>query len=248
MNETDVLYIIIPAYNEEENIEQVINDWYPVIERHSGDGASRLVILDDGSRDRTHEIVKRCADSRPLLSPRTWTNHGHGATVRHGYELALREGAQYIFQTDSDGQTSPDEFEAFWQLRQKHEMVIGWRKGREDGFGRVVTTKVLRAVLLLTFHVWVKDANTPFRLMQEKALSEDLALIPEDFFLSNVLLTVIFTKKKRSILYLPITFRPRQGGVNSINMKRIFGIGKNAYRDFRQLNKKIEEAIKNQQG
>ena len=45
----DKLYIVIPAYNEEANIRQVIEDWYPIVEAHSGDGASRLVIIDDGS-------------------------------------------------------------------------------------------------------------------------------------------------------------------------------------------------------
>ena len=240
MNETDVLYIIIPAYNEEANIENVIQDWYPVVEKHNGKGKSRLVILDDGSRDATHAIVQRCAESRPLLLPQTWENHGHGATVRHGYELALSQGASYVFQTDSDGQTLPGEFEPFWNVREQYDMVIGWRKGRGDGLGRIFTTRVLRLVLLLTFHVWVKDANTPFRLMKAASLGEALPLIPENFFLSNVLLSVIFTKKKRKIQYLPITFRPRQGGVNSINMKRIFGIGKQALRDFRELNRKID--------
>ena len=44
--ENESLYIVIPAYNEEENIEQVIADWYPVIQSHNGEGKSRLVIID----------------------------------------------------------------------------------------------------------------------------------------------------------------------------------------------------------
>ena len=47
----DKLYIIIPAYNEESNIKQVIEDWYPIVEKYGGDGKSRLVIIDDGSKD-----------------------------------------------------------------------------------------------------------------------------------------------------------------------------------------------------
>ena len=48
------LYIVIPAYNEEENIEQVLEGWYPIVEKHRGNGCSRLVVIDDGSRDRTY--------------------------------------------------------------------------------------------------------------------------------------------------------------------------------------------------
>lgn len=52
----DKLYIVIPAYNEEDNIVSVINDWYPVVEK-IGNG-SRLLIIDDGSRDSTYSIMK----------------------------------------------------------------------------------------------------------------------------------------------------------------------------------------------
>lgn len=61
----DILYIIIPAYNEEENIKSVINDWYPIIERYNGNnGLSRLVIIDDGSTDNTFAYIKRYAEEK----------------------------------------------------------------------------------------------------------------------------------------------------------------------------------------
>ena len=47
----DTLYIVIPAYNESENIKRTIEEWCPVVEKHNGGGASRLVIINDGSRD-----------------------------------------------------------------------------------------------------------------------------------------------------------------------------------------------------
>ena len=122
----DKLYIVIPAYNEQDNIEQVINDWYPVIEKHNGNGQSRLIVIDDGSKDSTYEKLKQCTKTRPLLIPITKPNGGHGATVLYGYKYALKNGADYIFQTDSDGQTLPEEFEPFWKRRQKYDMVIGW--------------------------------------------------------------------------------------------------------------------------
>ena len=113
----DILYIIIPAYNEEENIGQIIEDWYPVIHAHAGGGASRLVIIDDGSMDATFSILQKAAETRPLLCPISKPNGGHGATVLYGYHYALDNGADYVFQTDSDGQTLPEEFEPFWEQR-----------------------------------------------------------------------------------------------------------------------------------
>ena len=235
----DVLYIVIPAYNEEENISQVISDWYPIVEAHDGGGESRLVILDDGSRDETYPILQKAAESKPLLCPITKPNSGHGATVLYGYRYALGHGADFVFQTDSDGQTLPEEFEPFWQQRNAYDMVIGWRKGRQDGASRVFVTKTLKAVIKFCFGVTVRDANTPYRLMKAETLKKYIDLVPPDFNLSNVLLSVIYEKKNCRVLYLPITFRPRQGGVNSINMKKIFRIGKQALSDFRKLNEVI---------
>jgi dolichol-phosphate mannosyltransferase len=230
----DKLYIVIPAYNEEENIGTVIKDWYPIVEK-LGNG-SKLVIIDDGSKDSTYQIMQEYAKSLEYFEPITKPNGGHGATVLYGYQYAIKAGADYVFQTDSDGQTLPEEFWPFWEQRKEYDMVIGHRKGRQDGFSRVFVTKTLKFVLKLCFHVSVTDANTPFRLMKADTLKEQIKLIPENYNLSNVIISVIYAKKKLAVKYLPVTFRPRQGGVNSINMKKIFRIGRQAYRDFRKIN------------
>ena len=100
-------------------------------------------------------------------------------------------------------------------------------------------TKTLKVVIKACFGLTVTDANTPFRLMKAETMRQYIKLIPEDFNLSNVLLTVIYHKKGCRVKYIPITFRPRQGGVNSINMKKIFRIGKQALTDFIKLNEVI---------
>lgn len=234
----DKLYIVIPAYNEEENIEAVIKEWYPIVER-IGNG-SRLVIIDDGSKDSTYSIMKNYADDLEAFEPLTKPNGGHGATVLYGYKYAVDIGADYVFQTDSDGQTVPEEFWQFWEDRDNWDMIIGQRKGRQDGFSRVLVTKTLKFVLWLSFRVRLKDANTPFRLMKADVLKEQLGLIPDGYNLSNVLISVIYARKGLKVRYIPITFRPRQGGVNSINMKRIFKIGRQAVRDFKKLNQVLK--------
>ena len=239
IKEMDKLYIVIPAYNEEENIEKLINDWYPIVEQHNSNGKSRLVIIDDGSKDRTYALLQKMAETKPLLVPITKSNGGHGATVLYGYHYALEHGADYIFQTDSDRQTLPDEFEPFWLMRKDWDMVIGWRKERQDGASRIFVTKTLKMVIKACFGITIIDANTPFRLMKAETMQQYINLIPEGFNLSNVLLTVIFYKKGCRVKYIPITFRPRQGGVNSINMRKVFQIGKQALNDFIMLNEVI---------
>ncbi len=234
----DKLYIIIPAYNEEANIDRVIKDWYPIVEK-IGNG-SKLVIIDDGSKDQTYQIMRKYKEQMEAFEPITKPNGGHGATVLYGYRYAVKAGADYIFQTDSDGQTLPEEFWPFWKQRAAYDMVIGHRKGRQDGFSRVFVTKILKFVLWLCFHVGITDANTPFRLMKAETLKEQLKLVPENFNLSNVMISVIYAKKKLKVRYLPVTFRPRQGGVNSINMKKIIRIGRQALIDFRRINKSLK--------
>ena len=235
----NILYIIIPAYNEEANIRQVIEDWYPVVERHDGGGASRLVLINDGSRDDTYKIICECALTRPLLQPLTKENSGHGSTLLYGYRYALKAGADYIFQTDSDGQTLSSEFEPFWEQRVSYDMLIGRRTHRGDGPGRALVSRVLRLVLLLTFHVWIWDANCPYRLLRAATLDSCIDLIPRHFALSNVLMSVIYARRHFSVRSIPVTFRPRQGGRNSINARRILAIGRQAVRDFRALRKEI---------
>ena len=196
----DTIYFVLPAYNEEANIEDVIKQWHPVCEKINAEGhVAKLVIANDGSKDKTFAIMQKLQTKFPLLKPLDKQNSGHGPSIQAGYKYAVAEGADYIFQTDSDGQTEPSEFPEFWENRRKYEMIIGYRKDRGDGFGRLVVTRVLRLLIFLTFHVYVKDANTPFRLMKASVLEKELKYVPRDYFLTNVLISVIFTKRKYRI-------------------------------------------------
>lgn len=233
------LYIIIPAYNEEETIETVAREWHEVVKRTGED--SKLVIINDGSKDRTYQKLLDLKKELPQLEPLTKPNGGHGATLLFGYDYALKHGADYIFQTDSDGQTLPSEFPAFWEQRKKYDVLIGYRNHREDGFSRVVVTKTLKLVLRLIFGLKITDANTPYRLMKKEVLQRYIKRVPENFNLSNVMLTVLFLDNKENVTFIPITFRPRQGGVNSINLKKITKIGMKAVKDFRVIKKEMRK-------
>ena len=234
----DKLYIVMPAYNEEENIDQVAREWHKVVAKIGPE--SRLVIVNDGSKDSTYAKLLELKQELPQLMPLDKANSGHGATLLYAYNYALKENADYIFQTDSDGQTIPDEFYPFWEEREKYAAIIGHRNHRQDGFSRVFVTKTLKLVIHLVFGVSVTDANTPFRLMPRATLEKYIPQIPKDFNLSNVILSVLLVHNKENVKFTPITFRPRQGGVNSINFKRICKIGVQAVKDFREIKKALK--------
>lgn len=241
----ETIYFVMPAYNEAENIKDTINQWYPVIDKinKSGECKAVLAIANDGSKDNTYDSMVniKAEHNYVAFEPLTKANSGHGATVLYLYRYALEHGADYVFQTDSDGQTDPEEFWQMYEHRHDYDFQIGYRKGRQDGLGRIFVTKVLRIVVWLMFHEWVTDANTPFRLMQKDKLQAIMDVIPQDYFLCNVAISAIAVKWKYRIKFYEITFKPRQGGVNSINMKRIFKIGVKALSDFKQINNNLKK-------
>ena len=227
----DKVFIVMPAYNEEENISNTIEQWFPIVEK-IGNG-SKLVIIDDGSKDSTFDKMKELKSKYLSYEPITKQNSGHGSTCLFAYDYAIKNNADFIFQTDSDGQTEPDEFWQFWELRNDYDFIVGSRKNRKDGFSRIVVTNVLKLFLYFVMGVYIEDSNTPFRLMKRNVLEKYMKLIPDNFFLSNVLISSIFVLRKEKCKWIPITFKIRQGGTNSINIKKIIKIGFKAIRDFK---------------
>ena len=235
----DTLYIVMPTYNEEANIRNVVAEWYPVLE--NGSGKSRLVISDGGSKDDTLQILYDLQKEYPKLVviPKPGTDHGTKVILL--YKYAIENGADWIFQTDSDGQTIPAEFAEFWNLRNKHDIIMGNRKKRGDGAGRKIVENVLRVYLKLFFGVMVPDANAPFRLMKSSIVNKYIGLMPDDFNLPNAILAACFSRYKENVTYRVITFQPRQGGKNYMNVKRIFKIGADSIRNFAKIKKNLRE-------
>lgn len=224
------VYFIIPAYNEEENIMELVREWHSLIMKIDAD--SRLVIVNDGSKDRTLEILRSIKGDFPHLIILDKPNSGHGGTIHYGYKFSLEQGADFIFQTDSDRQTLPEEFWPFWEKRKCFSIITGIRNQRKDGLSRIFVTRVLRLIILLVFGKNIPDANTPFRLFHRDILEQALKIIPDSHNLTNVMLSIVLATKNVKVCWLPINFRPRQGGVNSINLPRIAGIGFKAIKDF----------------
>ena len=241
----DIVFFVMPAYNEAANIETTVNLWHSTISDilSKEDVVWKLIVCDDGSKDNTYSILQQIKSKYPHLEVLTKQKSGHGPTLLYLYKNAIESGCNYVFQTDSDGQTEPMEFKHFWNNREKYDFQIGRRSKRQDGFSRIVVTRTLRLVVRLTMGVFVEDANTSFRLMRADKLKELMRYVPDDFFLSNVALSALAVKKNYSIGWHTVTFKPRQGGVNSINLKRIFKIGWKAIGELHEISKKASLKI-----
>ena len=230
MSKMDSIYVVMPAYNEEENIESVIKSWYKVLEGKAPE--SRLIIADTGSVDKTHEIIIGLKDSYPQLESFETSMKQHGPKLIALYKKAMKDNIDYIFQTDSDGQTNPDEFSEFWNMRDKYDLILGNRTVRGDGKQRAFVERVVCLLLRMVFGVKVPDANAPFRLMRTDVVAKYIDRLPEDYNIPNIMLTAYFAHYKENLTFKEISFQPRQGGVNSINIPKIIRIGISGVRDF----------------
>ena len=234
-NVNDKLYIVIPAYNEEANIKNVVENWYKVLD--VANDSSRLVVADSGSSDHTHELLLNLKDTHDKLVIISDTLKEHGPKLIALYKYAINKEASYIFQTDADGQTNPNEFYGFWELKSEYDIVIGNRKVRGDGFLRKFVEIVVCGLLRIYFGIIVPDANAPFRLMKREVLVKYINRFDDSYNLPNIMLTAYFKYYNEKMLFKEITFKNRQGGKNSINIKKIFMIGVNALSDFRSFRK-----------
>ena len=232
----DSLFIVMPAYNEEENIESVVRHWYAVLAGKNE--KSRLVVADYGSTDKTHVILENL--QKELVQLEILENiqdKQHGPKLLALYDYAIQQRADYIFQTDSDGQTNAEEFDAFWQLRQQYDGIFAYRKVREDGKNRKFVENVVCFLLKLYFGVSIPDANAPFRLMRTETVKKYLYKLPKDYNIPNIMMTTYFAYYNERVLFKTITFKPRQGGKNKMDFSRIFKTGWKALGDFKTLKK-----------
>ena len=230
----------MPAYNEEAIIAETIEQWHQVVKKTGR--SSRLVVFNDGSKDNTYEIMLRLKDHYPQFIPIDKPNTGHGPTCTFAYNYCINAGAEYIFQTDSDGQTSPTDFWQLWEQRNTYDFLIGYRKNRQDGLARILVSRVLKFLVWLIFGEKVKDPNTPFKLMNTDKLVSIVEVIPNDFFLSNVVISMLIVKRKEKALWLPISFKARKAGANSIKLIGITKIGFKAIGDLYRIRKKIRSS------
>jgi len=228
------LAVVMPVYNEAVNIAAVLEEWFSCLRIVCPNFI--LFAINDGSRDETAQVIKllqnQLGERLRLVNK---ANSGHGLTCREGYELALAEGVEWIFQIDSDGQCDPAFFHSFYTHRRECDCVFGYRRTRDDGLGRVIISRCCQLLLWLLTGEHLSDPNVPYRLMRAGAVRKALRQVPSDFELQNIALTFALKKQESAWKFLPIHFRARRGGENSINYRKIARMGIEFLRDFRRL-------------
>ena len=232
---TGELVVVMPIYNEVSNIAQVVVEWQAVFQRLGI--RYQVLLINDGSKDATFEVLTRLETEHPdTLVVVDKFNSGHGRSCRFGYDAAVASNAEWILQLDSDGQCDPAFFEEFWARRSNADCVFGRRIQRDDGMARSLTSKLCRFGATLLGGRDMVDPNVPYRLMRREILAESLKRIPASFNIHNVAVTFILKKTAGTRWeYVPIRFRDRQGGSNSIDLLNVAQWGVDMLLELRRL-------------
>jgi glycosyltransferase involved in cell wall biosynthesis len=229
------LALVMPIYNEASNIASVVREWFDSVENIESDFV--LFAINDGSRDETASVLKQLAvEFGPRLRLVNKSNSGHGRSCREGYELALAAGARWIFQIDSDGQCDPKFFKEFYAARSTYDCIFGYRRTRDDGLFRLMIARCYRLLLWIMTGAFMPDANVPYRLIRANRLRSALERIPAEIDLQNIALSISL-KREPDLRWkdVPIHFRARRGGENSINCQKIAKMGLRFLGDFRRI-------------
>lgn len=179
------LSVVLPAYNEEANVEQVVRGCAAYLETRMRE--YELLVVNDGSRDRTGEILDRlaaeCPRLRPLHHPQ---NRGYGAALRTGFDAATK---RFVFYMDGDGQFDIRDLDRLLPLATDEDHIVtGFRIERRDPFVRRLNAKLFGGFLVrLMLGVRVRDLNCAFKLIPRKvfeciALESTGALINAELY------------------------------------------------------------------
>jgi glycosyltransferase involved in cell wall biosynthesis len=220
--------VVMPVYNEAECVCDVLDDWMKELSLLAIN--YRLLVLNDGSKDNTAEVLAHYARN-PNIKVINKKNSGHGPTILQGYHLAVPE-AQWVFQVDSDNEIKAEQFQKLWTEREKYDAVIGIRDGRQQPFSRKIISAVSRLVVRVFYGQGVTDVNCPFRLMRVAVLKEILKRIPETTFAPNVAISGFLALRKANVLNIPIPHRNRETGEVSIKKWKLL---KAALKSFMQV-------------
>jgi glycosyltransferase involved in cell wall biosynthesis len=208
------LTIFFPAFNEEENVSETVrralDEVGPIV-----DGSIEVLIVDDGSTDRTPELADALAAADARVRVHHQPNRGYGGALRAGFENAAGE---LIGFTDGDLQFDLREMARLLErlddpVRGPVDVVIGHRLQRRDPAHRVFIATAYNAIVSAAFGLRVRDIDCAMKLFRREVF-DGLPLQADSPFLSAELLIKLKARGER-IAQLGVTHYPRPAGQNT---------------------------------
>ena len=204
------LSIFFPFWNEEENIEPVVKKGINV----ASQVASRweIIIVDDGSSDKTlQRAQKLAAEDKRISIVSHIPNRGYGAALKEGLYNAKYN---YIVFTDGDGQFDFSEVTRFIDVIDKYDMVIGYRKKRQDNHIRHILMYLLKIWDFIFFRFYFRDIDCGFKMFKKSAVESLMPLRSEGAMITTEILAKA-KRKKLKIKEVEVNHYPREHGAQS---------------------------------
>ena len=198
--------IIIPAYNESENILNTVK----CIEKDAPD--FDYVVINDCSKDNTVEIL----ENNHLNFVNLPVNLGIGGAVQTGYQYALENGYDVAVQVDGDGQHDPKFLGNLFEtlVKENADMVIGSRFIKNEGF----QSTFMRRVGITYFTKLITDPTSGFHMCNRKVIELFSKDYPRDYPEPESIVALL--KRKMKVIEVPVQMKERQGGESSINASK----------------------------
>jgi glycosyltransferase involved in cell wall biosynthesis len=206
MNRLPSLSIFFPCYNEQDNVERVARAAIEAGSKYADD--FEVILVNDGSKDRTGEIADRLAAEDPRIrAVHNIPNRGYGGAVARGLKESRKE---WIFFTDGDAQFDVNELPKLMDLLDRCDFAVGYRKKRADPFLRKSNAFCWGVLVRTLFGLKVRDIDCAFKLLP-KSLIDQIELKSEGALISTELLAKAKYRGLR-IAEVGVTHYPRQAG------------------------------------
>jgi dolichol-phosphate mannosyltransferase len=218
MGHLDVrLSVIMPVYNEERAIPAAVAD----VQQHVLDfvPGSELVVVNDGSRDRTGALLDEAAAGDARINVIHRANGGHGAALLTGLQRARGE---YVFLIDSDRQIPLDDFRLAWaEIEAGRDAVFGVRRRRFDPALRLYLSSLIRESVNVLFRVKLQDANVPYKLFRRAIWTDVRPCVPDDTLAPSMFLAIAAKSRGYNIVEIDVTHKERDTGEVSLRHFRL---------------------------
>jgi len=209
--ESHNISIVIPAYNEEDTIGQVLEEVCAVLNENNL--IKEIIVVDDGSVDNTVQVVSKF----PVKVIRHPYNKGYGASLKSG----LREASNgYAFTMDSDGQHRAADIPKLLEYMKTFDMVIGSRKDNsKHDWLRKPGKWILSLVANYLSNMKIPDINSGFRLIRKSCVEEFMHFLPNGFSFSTTI-SLAMIHGGYNVKYVPISVFNRIGGKSRVKQTR----------------------------